>query len=169
MAREVFEGQRQGEEILLIFRRHFLSNRRGLLAFLIILITFSSPYLIWSDNLKLLMVAAGGFVFGLLVIFYHIILWRFNYVLITNQRIRQISQKNFFKKNVIDLRLSKIHSISYSVPGFLAEIFHFGTILIKTMVGDLIINNVNRPEKVYNILQDAINNLDSKVENEKIV
>jgi hypothetical protein len=36
------------------------------------------------------------------------------------------------------------------------ELFHFGTIVIQTYVGDLVINNVEHPDKTYNKLQDAV-------------
>ena len=34
--------------------------------------------------------------------------------------------------------------------------FGFGTLVIQTYVGDLIIHNVDHPQKVYNALQDAV-------------
>jgi hypothetical protein len=75
---------------------------------------------------------------------------------VTNQRIRQVTQKGFFGTDVIELRLLKIQNISYNIPGFFGEIFHFGTIVIQTFVGDLVIRNVEHPEDTYNKLQDAV-------------
>ena len=34
--------------------------------------------------------------------------------------------------------------------------FKFGTIIIQTFVGDLVIKNVEHPDDVYNKLQDAV-------------
>ena len=34
--------------------------------------------------------------------------------------------------------------------------FKFGTIVIQTFVGDLVIKNVEHPDKIYNRLQDAV-------------
>ena len=94
---------------------------------------------------------------GLLIrLFYSIILWYFSIYIVTDQRIRQITQKGFFKKSVVDLGLDRIQSISYGVPGILGGVFGFGTILIQTAVGDLVISMVPRPEKVYNKLQNLI-------------
>jgi len=71
---------------------------------------------------------------------------------------------------VIDLRLSKVQSISYNIPGFSGDIFHFGTIVIHTFVGDLVIHNVEQPVKIYNKLQDAVNNIaDSQGEYEEVI
>lgn len=62
----------------------------------------------------------------------------------------------FFGKDVIELKLSKIQNISYNIPGFSGEMFKFGTIIIQTFVGDLVIKNVEHPDDVYNKLQDAV-------------
>jgi hypothetical protein len=77
---------------------------------------------------------------------------------VTDQRIRQVTQKGFFGKDVIELRLSKIQNISYNIPGFAGEVFQFGTIVIQTFVGDLVIHNVEHPDKTYNKLQNAVAN-----------
>ena len=77
-------------------------------------------------------------------------------LIVSSQRIRQVTQKGFFGKHVIDLRLAKVQNISYDIPGFSGELFKFGTIVMQTMVGDLIIKNVEHPEIIYNKLQNAI-------------
>ena len=65
-------------------------------------------------------------------------------------------KKGFFKKTVVDLGLDKIQSISYGVPGLIAGIFGYGTILIQTGVGDLVISEVKTPAKIYDKLQNVM-------------
>ena len=67
----------------------------------------------------------------------------------------------------MDLPLSKIQSVNFEVPGFFGEIFHFGTINILTIVGDLEIKNVEHPEEIYNKIQDAILKVEMEGENEE--
>lgn len=57
---------------------------------------------------------------------------------------------------MIDLGVSKIQNISYNVPGFTGEIFNFGTIVVQTYVGDLVLDKIHNPDQVYNKLQDVI-------------
>jgi hypothetical protein len=83
-------------------------------------------------------------------------MWYYTVYIVTNQRLRQVTQRGFFGKDVIELGLSKIQSISYNVPGFTGEVLGFGTIVIQTYVGDLVINKVEHPEATYNKLQDAV-------------
>ena len=155
-----FEGQRDGEKLLFIFRRHMIAMRQGFYLLVIPLIITSIPPLVWSnngDNMELFLLPIAGLIFGLILFSYHLILWYYSIYIVTDQRIRQVTQRGFFGKDVIDLRLSKVQSISYNIPGFSGDIFHFGTIVIHTIVGDLVIHHVEHPVKIYNKLQDAVN------------
>jgi len=151
-----FEGQRPNEEVLFVFRRHIIAMRKGFYLLLIPLVITAIPPLIWQSNLELFLLPVGGLALGLILFFYHLIMWYFTIYLVTNQRIRQVTQKGIFGKDVVELRLSKIQNISYNIPGFSGEILGYGTIVIQTFVGDLVIRNVEHPEKTYNKLQDAV-------------
>lgn len=151
-----FDGQRDDEEVLFIFRRHIIAMRKGFYALFIPFVLGSIPYLIFPNNLTLLWVALGSFGLGLLLFFYHWIGWYYSIFIVTNQRIQQTSQSGLFGKTVIDLSLSKIQNISYNVPGFSGEILGFGTIVIQTYVGDMIIDKAEHPDRIYNKLQDAV-------------
>ena len=157
-----FEGQRPDEELLFVFRRHIIAMRKGFYMLLISLLITSIPPLIWSSTLELFLLPVGGLLLGILLFSYHLMMWYFTIYIVTDQRIRQVTQKGFFGKDVVELRLSKVQNISYNIPGFSGEIFHFGTIVIQTFVGDLVINNVESPEKTYNKLQDAVNRVADK-------
>ena len=153
-----FEGQRSDEQLLFVFRRHLISMRKGFYLLLIPFALTAIPPLIWQNNLELFLLPIGGLVLGLLLFSYHFILWYFTVYIVTDQRIRQVTQRGLFGKDVIELRLSKIQNISYNIPGFTGEVFKFGTIVIQTFVGDLVIHQVEYPDETYNKLQDAVNN-----------
>jgi hypothetical protein len=153
-----FPGQRPDEKLLFVFRRHIIAMRKGFYMLLIPLVITALPPLIWSSMLELFLLPIFGFLLGLVLFAYQFTMWYFTVYIVTDQRIRQVTQQGMFGKDVIELRLSKVQNISYNVPGFSGEIFKFGTIIIQTFVGDLIINNVEHPEKIYNKLQDAVNN-----------
>ena len=151
-----FEGQRPGEMVLFVFRRHIIAMRKGFWLLLIPLVITAIPPLIWQSNLELFLLPVGGLALGIILFLYHFMMWYFTIYLVTNQRIRQVTQKGIFGKDVVELRLSKIQNISYNIPGFTGEILKFGTIVIQTFVGDLVIRNVEHPEKIYNKLQNAV-------------
>lgn len=147
-----FEGQHDDEEVIFLFRQHMVAMRKGFYALLIPFLIGSIPVLIWPDNLNYLWVAVGGFVVGLMLFFYHWMGWHFSVYIVTNQRLRQITQKGFFNKSVIDLGISKIQNISYNVPGFTAAMLGYGTLVVQTYVGDLFLSRIHKPGKVYNDL-----------------
>lgn len=154
-----FDGQRDGEVVLFVFRRHMIAMRKGYYMLVVPFTLSAIPPLIWSDYLELFLLPIAGLLLGLLLFAYHFIMWYFTVYIVTNQRLRQITQKGFFGKDVIELRLSKVQNISYNIPGLSGEIFKYGTIVIQTFVGDLVIRNVEHPDKIYNKLQDAVNNI----------
>lgn len=161
---EQFDGQRAGEEVLFVFRRHIIAMRRGFYGLLIPFALGSIPSLIAPNTLWFLWLSLGGFVLGLVLFFYHWIGWYYSIFIVTNQRIQQTSQSGVFGKSVIDLSLSKIQNISYNIPGFTGEAFGFGTIVLQTYVGDMIIEKVHKPSDIYNKIQQAIYDNGGKLE-----
>ncbi len=151
-----FEGQRDGEVLQFVFRRHPIAMRKGFYMLLIPLVVTCIPFLIWQTQLELLILPIIGLTLGICLFAYHYIMWYFTIYIVTDQRIRQVTQKGFFGKDVVELRLSKIQNISYNIPGFSGEFLGYGTIVIQTFVGDLVIHKVEHPDKIYNKLQDAV-------------
>ncbi|HEY1086008.1 MAG TPA: PH domain-containing protein [Candidatus Saccharimonadales bacterium] len=164
-----FDGQREGEELLFIFRRHIIAMRKGFYGLLIPFAILAIPPLIWQDNLQLFLLPVIGLGIGLLIFAYHFIMWYFTIYIVSSERLRQVTQRGFFGKDVVELRLSKIQNISYNIPGFSGEIFGYGTLVVQTFVGDLVIHKVEHPDKIYNKLQDAVmNSIDEQGNNEEI-
>lgn len=151
-----FDGQRDGEQLLFVFRRHIIAMRKGFYLLLGPFAISAIPPLIWQSNLELFLLPVAGLALGLVLFSYHFLMWYFTYYIVSDQRIRQITQHGFFGKDVVELRLSKVQNISYNILGFSGEIFKFGTIIIQTFVGDLVIKNVEHPDRIYNKLQDAV-------------
>lgn len=154
--RRDFDGQREGEELLFVFRRHIIAMRKGFWLLLIPFTILSLPVFIWPTTLEIYWLPVAGFGIGLLLFSYHFLMWYYTVYIVTDQRLRQVTQRGFFGKDVVELGLSKIQSISYNIPGLSGEMFGFGTIVIQTFVGDLVINKVEHPEEIYNKLQDAV-------------
>ena len=151
-----FDGQRKDEHVLFTFRRHISTARKGFIWLIIFSAIGVIPMLLWPDTPYMFWIFLGFVAFGLLGALYAYILWYFSIYIVTNQRLRQISQKGLFRKSVVDLGLDKVQSISYGVPGFFGSIGNYGTILIQTSVGDLTISKVPHPEEIHNSLQDAV-------------
>ncbi|MBR3135119.1 PH domain-containing protein [Candidatus Saccharibacteria bacterium] len=156
MSEMTFDGQREGEEVEFIFRRHFSTAKKGLFWCVFCIALGVVPMVVWPGQKEMFWVFLGAVVVGILGLLYSYMLWYFSMYIVTDERIRQISQKGLFKKSVIDLGLDRIQSISYERAGITSGLFNYGTILVQTAVGDLTISKVPHPESIYNKLQNLV-------------
>ncbi|MDR1300467.1 MAG: PH domain-containing protein [Candidatus Nomurabacteria bacterium] len=151
-----FDGQRDGEEVVCVLRRHPLAMRKGLYGMLIVIVIGALPMFIFPSNVNLFWVFIASILLGGLVLFYHWISWYFTMFIITNERVRLVSQKGLFGKSVIELPLDKVQNLSYKIAGVNGELFKYGTIVLQTMVGDLVMDRLYRPEDVFNTIQNVL-------------
>lgn len=140
-----------------VFRRHFLTAKSGVIFLILMIMIGVGLTLLWPNNMMIFETFLVLILVGVLGFLYSYMLWYFSIYIVTNQRIRQISQRGLFKKSVVDLGLDKIQSISYGVSGIRAGLMGYGTIVIQTAVGDLVISMVKNSGKIYNDLQNLIN------------
>ena len=150
-----FEGQRTNEEVVYVFRRHILTSIRGFFFLIFMIAAGFVPMMIWPSEQNMVFVWMGAVIVGLLGMGYSYLLWYFSFYIVTNQRLRQTRQKGLFKKTVVDLDLENIQSASFGVPGVFGSMFNYGTILIQTSAGDLVLSMVSHPETVYNEIENA--------------
>ena len=156
-----FEGQYDDEEVLLVFRRHIVALRKGLYIVLIATIIGTIPVLIAPTSNTPFIIFLGVFFLGLCGFFYHWVGWYFSAFVVTNLRFRQLTYHGLFQKSVIDIGLNKIQNISYNIPGFSGSLMGFGTLVIQTYVGDLALDKVPHPDKLYAELHKIIKETDS--------
>jgi len=163
-----FAGQHDNEEVLFVFRRHIIAMRKGFYLLLMPFLITSIPVLLvpfipynylpewWKDPLNLLMIALIGLGIGIVLFLYQWMGWYFSVYIVTNMRLRQLTQNTIFGRSVIDVGLTKIQNISYTIGGFSADVLGYGTIVVQTFVGDLVLDKIHHPEEVYNKLQEAV-------------
>jgi len=158
MADKYFEDQFEDEEVLFVFRKHPIVMRRGLIFGLLCLLLGVVPSLFDPQNaVKLYLIGlACGAVVGLLVMLPGWISWWFSVFIVTNQRLIQITQKGMFHRSVVDMRLNQIQMINYEVSGFQETILGFGTIMMQTYVGDLVIHEIHHPAKIQKKLLEIM-------------
>ena len=150
-----FEGQREGEEVIYVFRRHIMTSIKGFLWLVVLTGVGLIPMFIWPGNGQMFFVWLIFLGVGILGAAYSWMLWYFSYYIVTDERLRQTRQKGLFKKSVVDLELSSIQNMSFGVNGVFATMLDYGSILIQTEAGDLVISMVSHPETVYNELENT--------------
>jgi hypothetical protein len=160
MAEKYFEDQFDDEEVLYVFRKHPVVMRRGLILGMVgpligVLPATFKPDLGFGWFFGGL---AAGIVLGILLYIPSWINWHFSVFIVTNQRLIQITQKGLFKRSVVDMGLQQIQMVNYEVVGLQETLLGFGTIMMQTLVGDLVIHDVHHPgkiqKKILQILRD---------------
>ena len=151
-----FEGQRSGEKVKLVFRRHVLTATKGLVFLVFMMALGMVPLFIWRDQPFLFWIFCVAVVIGLIGCAYQYMLWYFSFYIVTNDRIRQNTQQGLFKHTVVDLRLDKVQSIAYNIPGLFGNMFGYGTLVIQSQVGDMEITKVSKPARAYEAIQSVI-------------
>ncbi len=138
-----FPGQREGEMVEIIIRKHKISL---LGSFLYLLAMITIPWIIFyfvvPFALPFFLQLIYTKLFVLFSLIYYLFLWLFVFIvwidyyydiwLITNQRLLDIEQKGFFSRTVSELDLKRIQDITSEVHGILSTLFEFGDIHIQT-------------------------------------
>jgi len=144
----IFDTQHEDEEVLMVFHRHPVVMRKGFISLLVGLLFGMIPSLIWPTDLGNLWYAPLGMVVGGLYLFYEWVSWNYSVFIVTDQRLIQITQKGFFNRAVVDIGLDKIQNINFQVSGFQETVLGFGTILVQTFAGDLVMDKIHHPATV---------------------
>lgn len=146
--KKLFADQFDDESVLFVFRKHPVVMRKGLVMASVAILLGTLPSLIKPELSYFFGGLAVGFVLAFLIFFPSWIAWYFSIFIVTNQRLIQITRKGLFQKTVVDMNLNQIQSMNYQIKGLQETLLKFGTIMIQTYMGDLVIHEVHHPEMV---------------------
>lgn len=163
MPHKYFADQFDDEEVLFLFRKHPIVMRKALIlacATLLVGPVYTLIQIYTSDNPPgmgfFLLSFVASFVLGMLVMIPKWISWHFSVYIVTDQRFIQISQKGLFHRSVVDMELRQIQMVNYEIAGLQQTIFGFGTIIMQTIVGDLVIHEVHHPASIQKKLLEIL-------------
>lgn len=144
------------EEMVQVYRRHFSSQLRFVLIFLLLLLLpFFFMFPLFQQHLPgvavfllLLCVAA---VYG----FRRLFIWRGGMFVITSKRVIDVDQRGFLNKSVTECDLGAIQEVSYRQRGLWQTLFHLGNLEIQTAGDDADIEmpDIFEPEKAQKFLR----------------
>jgi hypothetical protein len=145
-----FDDQMDDEEVLFVFKRHPIVMRKGIILFSLgplfgVLPATIKPELGFGWFFGGML---GGFLLGALLMFPSWIAWNYSVFIVTDQRFIQITQKGFFHRSVVDVGLNQIQMVNYEVAGLQETLLGFGTIMMQTYMGELLIHEVHHPAKI---------------------
>jgi uncharacterized membrane protein YdbT with pleckstrin-like domain len=161
-----FEEQFDDEDVLLVFRRHPIVMRKGLIISLvswlvgplvILVLTYLNPTNPPS-MVAFFLALVASVVLGSLLLLPSWISWHFSVFIVTTQRFIQITQKGLFHSSFVDINLAQIQQVNYEIAGLQETLLGFGTIKMQTYLGDFVIKDVHHPaktqRKIVQVLRD---------------
>jgi len=165
-----FETQEANEIIVLLLRRHFITNVSWLLVSIILILippfvltaAFLSPSVINQIPSTLIQFIILTWYLGIFsYILVNFLLWYFNVSIVTNQRIIDIDFINILYKQFSATRISKVEDVTTRRGGFIRTIFDYGDVFVQTaaQMAEFEFLAVPHPEQVVRI----VNNLMGKV------
>lgn len=154
-----FDTQDPEEQILMILRRHVITNIPWLLISLVLIIspvvlTFFPLLESFPVKFRLVFVIVWYLVL-LMFAFEKFLTWFFNMTIITDERIVDVDFINLTTKKVSDCELDKIQDVSFTNSGAFGTIFNYGNVTVQTAaeIVEFVFEDVPRPAKVAEVLQ----------------
>lgn len=146
-----FEDQLDGEEVQFVFRKHPVVMRKGLVYGMLGPLIGVVPAAIYPQlGFGWFFGGLGiGTLLGALIMMPYWINWYYSIFIVTDKRLIQITRKGLFTKGYADMGLDQIQSLNYQIKGFQATLLGYGTLLVQTYMGNMVVNNVHQPTKVY--------------------
>ncbi len=150
-----FKEQFDDEETRLVFRKYPIVMRKGLILAAVGLLvgplyTLILTYINKNDppSISFFFISLlVSFILALILISPWWVRWYFSVYIMTDRRFIQ-QTSSLLQINVVDIGLDQIQMINYQISGLEETILRFGTIIVQTYVGDLVIHDVHHPEKV---------------------
>jgi len=156
-----FEGQRAGEEILLLLRRHHFTIIVRLSFYLlgvlvpIILSQAFLTYLSAHDLSSLFFFVSSIWYMALwLGAFHALVIYSLSTVVITNERIIDSDQHSLFDRKIAELNNDRIQDVSVHTSGIIETVLKFGTVSVQTAASErqFIFHQVPEPNRVKDVV-----------------
>lgn len=153
-----FENQEKEEKLLLLLRRHFVTNISWILIsialFIIPFFYNLFPLFDFLPKQYLPIILIGWYLLIVAFIFENFLLWFYNIYIVTDERIIDVDFYNILYKEISDAKIDKIQDISYNQNGFIQAIFNYGDILIQTAAEktQFVFEKIPHPDKVVGII-----------------
>jgi len=157
-----FETQEKKEEIILLLRRHWVTNLAWIfLALLMIFAPLSLKTLPLLESLPprfRLVAVVMWYLFILGFVFEKFLSWFFNVFIITDERIIDVDFYSLVYREICQAKIDKIQDITYKSGGLLKAIFDYGDVYIQTAgeIQQLEFESIPQPVKVVKILNQLI-------------
>ncbi len=160
-----FPSQKSHEKVFLLLRRHWFTYFGFMIVALIMSIPIFVLIAVWINNPNsfndqtgnIIIIAVFAYIlFSIGLMLYGFIDYYLDVYIVTNERIVNIEQNGFFKREISELHLHQIQDVSAKVNGFFPTMIHYGNVFIQT-AGErenFIFKSIPNPYKVSKLIVD---------------
>lgn len=157
-----FETQEQKEKVILLLRRHLITNVPWLVATTAMAIfPFLAVRIFPLDFIPpsyRLIIFITWYLLTFAFSFEKFLSWFFNVNIITDERIVDVDFPSILYRDISTTKIDQIQDVSIKVGGFVRSLFNYGDVAIQTAgtVPEICFEAVPRPGRVAKILNDLI-------------
>lgn len=155
-----FSSQESEEKIILLLRRHFITNLGWIILGLIMifapLVLEEFPILEFLPERFQTVAVLIWYLVTTAFIFEKFIDWFFNVYIITDERVIDVDFLNLIYREITDADIEKIQDVTVQMGGVVRSIFNYGNLLIQTAAEIPLIEftDIPQPDKIAKILED---------------
>lgn len=163
-----FGDQQEHEILLLLLRRHFITNLSWLFkAFLFALIPLGIELLgylglislsFFTPQAKIIIYTFYYFIIISGYMFVNYITWFYNISIVTNVRVLDVDYSNIVVEHVDATKLSQVEDVGYAQIGIIRSIFDYGDVRLQTAgaASNFEFLAVPHPERVIKVINNLI-------------
>ncbi|MCH7951603.1 PH domain-containing protein [Patescibacteria group bacterium] len=157
-----FETQDREEKIILLLRRHVITNIGWVLTalFLFVVPAFWSfvPLVGFFPTRFQIVIIVMWYLLVTAYIFEHFLSWYYNVHIITDERIVDVDFHSLLYKEVSDMKIDNIQDVTFVMGGALRSLLNYGTVYIQTagQRREFDFDDVPRPDRVAKVLNELI-------------
>ncbi len=138
---KLFPNQSQEERIFLLIRKHWFNYVIFFFLDFLAVIPVLIALFVWVNNPTLITPVGGQILVIFLAIFVLVVLaaqlygfvdYYLDVYIVTDQRIVDISQEGYFKRQISELHLHQVQDVNARVEGIWQTLLHFGDVHIQT-------------------------------------
>jgi len=157
-----FETQESEEKIILLLRKHFITNVSWIL--ITILMIFAPLILRWIPLLEFFpwrfkfMTIIMWYLMTTAFVFEKFLSWYFNVFIITDERIVDVDFISLAYKEITETKIDRIQDITFTMGGAVRSLFNYGDVFVQTagQIPRVEFEDVAKPDKVAKILNQLI-------------
>lgn len=157
-----FESQASGEHIVLLLRRHPITQLQWMVTAL-----FFAVFPLGFGYFPSYAALPGTYQFGIILFWYlalfgfsfkSFLKWFYHVYILTDERVIDVDFLSLIQKSVTVAKIDNIEDVRAESSGFASTLFDYGTITIQTAgaIQEIIFEQVPNPAKVTGVINDLI-------------